>query len=111
MLLLSRVVLRICLRREIWLTVSKAFEKSKAMATVRLGGLFSLKPLITWCVSGSKAVVVDRPSKGTHGRKIFLSQLIKNFAQTKIQFFFFNKFFSNILDILFMLHKEAINRI
>ena len=61
MLLLSRVVLRICLRREMWLTVSKAFEKSKAMATVRLGGLLSLKPLITWCVSGSKAVVVDRP--------------------------------------------------
>ena len=34
MLLLSRVVLRICLRKEIWFTVSKALEKSKAMATV-----------------------------------------------------------------------------
>ena len=49
-------------------------------------------------------------SKGTHEGEIFLSPVNQKLYPTKNPIFF-NKFFSNILDILFMLHKEAINRI
>ena len=49
-------------------------------------------------------------SKGTHEGEIFLSPVNQKLYPTKNPIFF-NKFFSNILDILFMLHKEAKNRI
>ena len=45
----------------------------------------------------------------THGREIFPSWVIKNFAQPKIKFFTKKK--EKQFDILFMLHKEANNRI
>ena len=42
----------------VWVTMSKAFEKSIAMVTVRCGGLGWLKPVATVCVRGRSAVVV-----------------------------------------------------
>ena len=47
-------------RRELWLTVSNAFDRSIDTATVRRGGLGSLKPAMTWWARGSRAVEVDR---------------------------------------------------
>ena len=42
----------------VWLTMSKAFEKSIAMVSVRCGGLDLLKPEATVYVRGRSAVVV-----------------------------------------------------
>ena len=42
----------------VWLTMSKALEKSIDMVSVRCGGLGSLKPEATVCVRGMSAVVV-----------------------------------------------------
>ena len=61
-------------RRELWLTVSNAFDRSIDTATVRRGGLGSLKPEMTWCARGSRAVVVDRVGRkpcwvGASGRE------------------------------------------
>jgi hypothetical protein len=44
------------LRRRGWSTLSKAFERSTAAATVRAGGRRELKPVVIWCSSGSRAV-------------------------------------------------------
>ena len=43
----------------VWVTVSKAFEKSIDTVTVRCGGLGWLKPEATVCVRGRSAVVVS----------------------------------------------------
>ena len=42
-----------------WLTVSKAFNMSRAIAIVLLGGLFWLNPVIIWLVRVCSAVVVE----------------------------------------------------
>ena len=43
----------------VWLTMSKALEKSIDMVSVRCGGKGWLKPLATACVRGRSAVVVE----------------------------------------------------
>ena len=45
-------------RSFVWLTMSKAFDRSIAMVVVR-SGLDWLKPCATWLTRGSKAVVVE----------------------------------------------------
>ena len=42
-----------------WSTVSKAFVKSKATITVRCGGRFWLKPVMTWLERLVSALVVE----------------------------------------------------
>jgi hypothetical protein len=49
------------LRRRGWSTLSKAFERSTAAATVRAGGRRELKPIVICCASGSRAVTVEFP--------------------------------------------------
>ena len=57
----SEVVPNGCLSRVVWLTVSNALEKSKAVAIVRLRGHFWLNYLMIWWASDRRAVVVERP--------------------------------------------------
>ena len=45
--------------RRVWSTMSKAFDRSSDIATVRCGGLGWLKPVAIWWVKGRRAVVVD----------------------------------------------------
>ena len=47
-------------RSVLWLTVSKALDRSIDTATVRRGGHRLLKPVTTWYVRGRRAVVVGR---------------------------------------------------
>lgn len=42
-----------------WFTVSNAFDMSRAIAIVLLGGLFWLNPVIIWLVRVCSAVVVE----------------------------------------------------
>ena len=57
MLCLSVVCVSECMSL-MWVTVSKALEKSIDTVTVRCGGLGWLKPEATVCVRGKSAVVV-----------------------------------------------------
>ena len=43
----------------VWLTMSKALEKSIDMVNVLFGGLGWLKPKATLCARGRRAVVVE----------------------------------------------------
>ena len=45
--------------RRVWFTMSKAFDRSSDIRTVRFGGLGLLKPVAIVWVSGRRAVVVD----------------------------------------------------
>ena len=62
-------------RSVLWLTVSKALDRSIDTATVRRGGHRLLKPVTTWCVRGRRAVVVERVGRkpccvGERGREL-----------------------------------------
>ena len=56
----SREESAIAERRRVWSTMSKAFERSNDIATVRWGGLFWLNPVAIVWARGRRAVVVDR---------------------------------------------------